>query len=182
MSAAALSTFATGRYHLAALRVSHAERMSQCLSGPSGYDYIPDLPPASVADLAARYAILERGASPDGSESWFNWVIGRTEDDALLGYLQATVAHTKHLIYVAYFVGAPYRRQGVAGETLAALLAALRAAYPDYRIEAQIDTRNLASIALVESLGFVLVRTVPAADTFKGSVSDECHYAYRPTR
>lgn len=178
MPASLLASIATPRFTLVSLRAHHAEPMYAGLSDPDGYAFIPQVPPDSVAALAARYAMLERGSSPDGSESWLNWVIERLSDGMLLGYLQATVAHTDRLIYIAYFVFAAHRRQGIAGETLRALLPALTAAYAGYRIEAQIDTRNAASLALVESLGFVRVRTVREADVFKGSVSDEHHYAY----
>lgn len=47
-------------------------------------------------------------------------------------------------------------------------------------VVAEIDTRNRASVGVVEALGFVRVAERPAADFFKGAVSDEYRYEYRP--
>jgi ribosomal-protein-alanine N-acetyltransferase len=44
------------------------------------------------------------------------------------------------------------------------------------RVAAEIDTRNTASIHLVEALGFARVATTPGADFFKGAASDEYRY------
>ena len=49
-------------------------------------------------------------------------------------------------------------------------------------VVAEIDTRNRASIGVVEALGFVRVAERPAADYFKGAVSDEYRYEYQPGR
>jgi [ribosomal protein S5]-alanine N-acetyltransferase len=177
---AELLTLRSPRFLLRPLTIDDAPRMFAGLAEPSGYAFIPDEPPANLEQLRARYAILTRGGSADGSETWMNWLI-EGQDQVLHGYLQATVAHADTTIYVAYFVFAAARRQHIAYETLRALLPVLATTYPGYAIEAQIDTRNAASIALVRSLGFECVRHVPHADTFKGSVSDEVHYAWPAT-
>ena len=44
-------------------------------------------------------------------------------------------------------------------------------------VYAEIDTRNIASIRLVESLGLSRVATTREADFFKGASSDEYKYA-----
>ena len=41
------------------------------------------------------------------------------------------------------------------------------------------DTRNAASVALAEALGFERVGTTPGTGHFKGSVSDEYRYELR---
>ena len=46
-------------------------------------------------------------------------------------------------------------------------------------IAALIDTRNVPSIRLIESLGFSRVGTVEGADFFKGADSDEYQYEYK---
>jgi L-amino acid N-acyltransferase YncA len=61
----------------------------------------------------------------------------------------------------------PSQRQGYAKEALGALLPALREVYGIGRFHAEIDTRNIASIRLVESLGFECVRRIDHADEFK---------------
>jgi RimJ/RimL family protein N-acetyltransferase len=46
-------------------------------------------------------------------------------------------------------------------------------------VVAEMDTRNAASVSLVEALGFERVGTTLGADRFKGSVSDEHRYELR---
>lgn len=54
------------------------------------------------------------------------------------------------------------------------------AQYELEKISANIDTRNLRSIRMVQSLGLAHVRTIKDADYFKGQSSDE--YEYEVTR
>ncbi|MFL9874059.1 GNAT family N-acetyltransferase [Paraburkholderia megapolitana] len=170
------SILSTPRIRLEPLAASHAATMFDGLSDPACYRYIPEEPPGNVEDLAARYRMLEGRRSPDGTEAWLNWALigldGRSH-----GYVQATVDLNAKEAWVAYFVFSSSQRQGYAREALSGLLPALRAAYGITRFNAAIDTRNVASIRLVESLGFVLDRHVKNADEFKGSVSDEFHYS-----
>jgi hypothetical protein len=49
-------------------------------------------------------------------------------------------------------------------------------AFPLAHVDAEIDTRNAASIGVIERLGFVRRRLVRNADNFKGTVSDEVRY------
>lgn len=164
------------RLRLEPLVAGHAAIMFEGLRDPNAYRYIPQEPPASAHELANRYAALESRRSPDGREAWLNWALVDSDRRAR-GYVQATVRLDSREAWIAYLVFASSQRQGYAKEALSALLPALRDAYDIYRFNAEIDTRNLASIRLVEALGFERVRYVRHADEFKGSVSDEFHYA-----
>ena len=84
--------------------------------------------------------------------------------------------HDNRTATVAYMVFVARQRRGFAAEACGRLLAHL---FQDYRVgvvAAEIDTRNTASIALVESLGFERVAFHKDADHFKGSPSDEYRY------
>ena len=48
--------------------------------------------------------------------------------------------------------------------------------YPTLLLAANIDTRNVTSIRLVESLGFGRTAFIPNADAFKEMTSDEFRY------
>lgn len=170
----------TRRLTLHPLKAAHAERMFEGLSDVASYAFTPDDPFSDVAALAARYKLLESRRSPDGAEAWLNWVIESDETRQLLGYVQFTVLPSERRALVAYFVFAPHRRQGVAFEAVWITLARVIADYALLRVDAQIDTRNSASIALVESLGFCRQHLIPHADEFKGAISDEYRYAYLP--
>lgn len=166
----------SARLSLAPLRAQHAAILFEGLSNPAAYRYIPQTPPVSVAVLQSRYEKLESRRSPDASEAWLNWaLIG--DDGRAHGYVQATIQLAAREAWIAYFVFTPSQRQGYAKEALDALLPVLREVYDIGRFHAEIDTRNIASIRLVESLGFACVRRVDHADEFKGAVSDEYHYA-----
>ena len=167
---------------LSPLTSGHAERMFEGLSDVRGYDYIPDMPPASVAALEERYRRLEGQASGDGREVWLNWVIGSIDEPTLYGYVQFTISQAEQRAFVAYFVFPRYQRQGIASEAVTAALSSVLTTFQITRIDAQIDTRNAASIALVESLGFVRTRLIEQADEFKGAVSDEYHYSFDASR
>lgn len=166
----------SARLSLAPLRAQHAAILFEGLSDPAAYRYIPQTPPASVEALQSRYEKLESRRSPDASEAWLNWaLIG--DDGRAHGYVQVTIQLAAREAWIAYFVFSPSQRQGYAKEALGALLPALREVYGIGRFHAEIDTRNIASIRLVESLGFECVRRIDHADEFKGAVSDEFHYA-----
>ena len=95
--------------------------------------------------------------------------------EAYVGLLQASVQENGTAI-VAYTVFVPYQRQGYASEELARLLTHL---FDDYRVAecvAEIDTRNAASIALLERFRFLRTGTTVGADVFKGASSDEYRY------
>ncbi|WP_322013211.1 GNAT family protein [Paraburkholderia sp. J12] len=170
------SILPTRRLHLEPLTEDHAAKMFDGRQDPVAYRHIPENPPGSLEELTARYRRLEPRRSPDGEEAWLNWALIDPNGEPH-GYLQATVQLASKEAWIAYFVFPSSQRRGYASEALYALLPALRDAYGIQRFNAEIDTRNVASIRLVESLGFVLVEHVKNADEFKGSTSDEFHYA-----
>ncbi len=49
--------------------------MFAVLSDPRIYEFIPSRLPASVEALRKRYEIQGLGQSPDGSETWLNWIL-----------------------------------------------------------------------------------------------------------
>jgi len=169
----------TRRFVLYPLRVEHAGRMFEGLSDARSYAFIPEMPPVSVSALAERYRFMEGQFSPDCQEVWLNWVIASASESKLYGYVQFTITPDERHAFVAYLVFPHYQRQGIAAEAVAAAMEQVVASFELDEIVAAIDTRNVASIALVESLGFVLTRFVEHADEFKGSVSDEFHYSFR---
>jgi ribosomal-protein-alanine N-acetyltransferase len=156
--------------------------MFEGLGDLRGYDYIPDMPPTSVAAVEERYMRLEGQASGDGREVWLNWVIGSIDEPTLYGYVQFTIKPDEQRAFIAYFVFPRYQRQGIASEAVTAALSSVLATFQILQVDAQIDTRNAASIALVESLGFIRTRLVEHADEFKGAVSDEYHYSFNASR
>ncbi len=167
----------TARMVLEPLLPQHAGALFPSLREAALYSYIPQEPPASLAEVEARYRRLAARRSPDGDEVWLNWAARLHATGAYVGTFQATVMAGGTAL-IAYMVFAAFQRRGLAREGCAAVVAELAGAWGVRTVVAEIDTRNAASVALVESLGFARVATVRGADFFKGASSDEYRYAW----
>jgi [ribosomal protein S5]-alanine N-acetyltransferase len=168
----------TPRLSIEPLLPAHAARLYERLQDERLYEFIPQDPPASAQLLEDRYRALSSRSSPDGREAWLNWALRTRRSGDYAGVLEATV-HENLTATIAYMVFVPYQGRGLAAEACSRLRAHL---FEDYRVSvvaAEIDTRNVASIALVESLGFERVAFHKVADHFKGSSSDEYRYELR---
>ncbi len=156
------------------LRPGHAAALFAVLQDPRLYRFIPTVPPASLQALKARYRLLAKRRSPDGKEIWLNWALRLSSRGAYVGWLQATLGRGPALI--AYTVFPRFWRRGFAVEGCRAMLRELFETHELGRVAAEMDTRNEASIRLVESLGFKRVGVKKGADFFKGASSDEYRY------
>ena len=145
------------------------------LQDPAIYRFIPDDPPER-ATLQRRYDFLEGGRSPDGREQWLNWVAFLRDTHTPVCTFQATLPEGEQGSF-AYVVFPSFWRQGYGRELVACMLTHLFESGPVPALVAEIDTRNIGSIRLLESLGLVRVGTQRAADFFKGASSDEHTYA-----
>lgn len=153
-------------------------------SDPALYFFVPADPPATLGALTERFAKLEQRRSPDGTEHWLNWVIERRgaepgksgEADARwpqpLGLIEATILPNGHAL-VGYFTFREFWNQGIASECIPAALDHLQTDYGVRLFRAEADTRNFASVRVLEKCGFHIAETVPQADFFKGQRSDE---------
>jgi [ribosomal protein S5]-alanine N-acetyltransferase len=174
------TTLETERLLLEPILPGHAPLLVKDLADEHLYRFIPTDASESAETLETRYRKLASRRSPDGAQVWLNFAMRLREDGTLpetsyVGMLEATVFPNRSA-YIAYTVFVPFWRQGYAREGCARML---RHLLEDYRVRvvvAEMDTRNAASVALVESLGFERVGTTLGADHFKGSVSDEHRY------
>ncbi len=154
------------------LHSTHAEPLFPALSDQRLYAYIPEDPPSSVEDLAAKFSRLERGpASAD--EQWYNWVMLAGPES--VGTLQVTV-QPDGVALIAFVVFVEHQGKGYAAEGCRWLVDWLFQMKGVALIRALIDTRNVPSIRLAEALGLQRVSIVTDADHFKGTSSDEFVY------
>jgi ribosomal-protein-alanine N-acetyltransferase len=165
----------TANHRLEPVREDHAVLVYTSLRDPQLYALIPEEPPASLEALAKRYAFLQSGKSPDGKEHWLNWIIRDRRTKKPVGTFQATV-RDEAPSDIAYMVFPAHWRQGIASEAGAAVIDHLFSRYPTPMLAANLDTHNIASMKLVETLGFKRTAFIPKADTFKGMSSDEFRY------
>ena len=168
----------TARLVLEPLLPAHADALFASLQDERLYRFIPTDPPVSLATLTERYTRLARRQSPDGRETWLNWAIRHVAWDAYVGLTEATL-RPDGTCYIAYSVFPDYWQQGIAREACEAMLARLTVTARPTRLVAEVDTRNAASIGLLQALGFTRVATTADADWFKGATSHE-HRFERP--
>lgn len=93
-----------------------------------------------------------------------------------MGTVQATLT-ARGTAEIAYELGPLFWGQGYATEACRRMLLLLFTGCGVSEASAQVDTRNAASIALLERLGFTQAGFQSQADFFKGHPSDE--YTYR---
>ncbi len=141
----------TPRLVLAPLSPDDAREAYPAFADPALYRWMVGEPPADEDALRVEFARLAAGC-PRPDELWLNWLAKRRDDEALVGWHQATVTETR--ADVAWVTFAAHRRCGYAREGAAAVIAWL-AGLGVREIVAQSDLRNDASCATASSLGFV---------------------------
>ena len=143
----------TERLRLEPLRRDHAELCFAPLQAPELYEHVPDEAPASLEALVERFAFLELGMAPTGTEHWRNWIAFDPATDTPVGTFQASVRPGIEC-EIAYQIFPDHWRRGYAREMTSRLLEHLAEAYDFPRFVALTAITNLASIALLEALGF----------------------------
>lgn len=177
--ALAEETLYSPRLALEPLLPSHADELFEPLQDDRLYTFIPQDPPRSREHLEVRYRKLALRRSPDGTEVWLNWVARLRSAAQAVGTFEATICPERQAL-LAYMIFRPFQRQGYAEEECRRVIERLSQAYGVGVFAAEIDTRNRASIALVERLGFSRVAERRNADFFKGARSDEYRYELAP--
>jgi [ribosomal protein S5]-alanine N-acetyltransferase len=143
----------TERTNIEPLEVEHAGKLYNLLLDENLYRFIPIDPPVSLGALAARYNRLRQRISPDGQERWLNWAIRINATADYVGTIEATVM-PDNTAKLAYMIFPQFWLQGYAKERCQRVINHLFKEYSVVKILSEIDTRNIASIRLVESLGF----------------------------
>ncbi len=122
------------------------------------WQYFEHLRPATLDELRRRYEKWQAGR-PESGEVWLNWLCRLRASAAPAGAMQATILVERRLAYIAYAFYPEHRRKGYAREACLVVLAHLRNAYAIDRVLAEMDSRNVASYRLAESLGFTRAAT-----------------------
>ncbi|MFD8598975.1 GNAT family N-acetyltransferase [Kitasatospora sp. NPDC059646] len=146
----------TDRLTLLPLRVEHADEMADVLSDRALHAFIGGAPD-TARTLRARYERWTAG-SPDPAESWCNWVLQLHDTARLAGTVQATVTTGEHgpTAEIAWVVGTPWQRRGLATEAVRGLVTWLRR-QAVLTITAHIHPDHTASAAVATAAG--LTRT-----------------------
>jgi ribosomal-protein-alanine N-acetyltransferase len=167
----------TARLTIEPLREAHAADLHPVLADPRIYLYVPDKLHPTVDSLAHRYALLERGAPAGERDVWLNWALWRTDTGECIGTLQATVTPDSHA-YIGYTLGPLAWGRGFATEACVWLVAELTRRFMLTEILATVDVRNLASIRVLERIGFLRIGTEPAE--LHGETTTDYRYRFVP--
>lgn len=149
-------TIRTERLTLVPLQVEHAEEMATVLSDPDLHTFTGGAPDTAQA-LRSRYERWAAG-SPDPAVIWCNWVIRLRSAACLTGTLQATITTDARGAgaEIAWVVGTPWQRRGIATEAARGLVTWLRR-QPVHTVVAHIHPDHRASTAVAAAAG--LTRT-----------------------
>jgi [ribosomal protein S5]-alanine N-acetyltransferase len=123
-------------------------------------------------DDVERFRRWTRQQSPDGAETWLNWLTRKDDTSEVVGHVQVGIKGDRNA-YIGYVVGRDHQQNGYATESLTLVMDFLKTQGQVRELCAFVDTRNLPSIALVTKLGFKQKEMIKNADHFKGSPSDE---------
>lgn len=139
----------------------HAAELHTALLDERLYPFIPEKPPRSLAALEAEYAEFAGGAPAGSGEVWLNWAMRDPVSGACVGTLQATRFASGEL-WMGYKVVPGWWNKGMATRGVAWLLRELGSVFPGQTVLAAVDTRNTASIRVLEKCGFTRLRREPA--------------------
>lgn len=144
---------------LVPLREADADRLAGLLGDPVLREW---LQAENVEDLRDRFKRWESGRSPDGRESWLNWIASSRRDDRALGWVQATMSGG--VAVIAYATLPSERGRGVATEAVRAVTRWLHEQPGITAVEAAIDPENRASQSVAAKAGFTPTDRVRAGE------------------
>ncbi|MFD0275325.1 GNAT family N-acetyltransferase [Kitasatospora sp. NPDC127111] len=146
------ATIHTDRLILVPLRPEHAEEMATVLSDPGLHTFTGGAPDTAEA-LRARYERWAAG-SPDPAVTWCNWVIRLRGADRLTGTVQATISADDRGAgaEIAWVVGTPWQRRGIATEAARGLVTWLRQ-QGVHTVVAHLHPDHAASAAVAAAAG-----------------------------
>ncbi len=165
--------FETKRLRMHLIKKEHAGLTYTVLQSPNLYSYIPQKPP-TLKELEKKFEWWEKNTeSPDGTEYWLNWIVVEKVTLTTIGTIQIGIHKENREGAIAYMIGIDFQGKGYGTEAVKALLDHCHTEYSVQVFKAWIDTRNIASLRLVQKIGMNKVDFLQNADHFDGENSDE---------
>ena len=153
--------FLSSRLSFEALTEQHADELFEAFLPPQIYDFLPELPPRSLESMREEYREFSSGAPAGSGEIWLNRAVRDTSTQCAIGKLQATV-FSDGLLWIGYKFTPVTAGRGLGTEAVQWLVAVLSARLPNKPVLAAVDTRNTASVRVLQKAGFNLLRREPA--------------------
>ena len=128
-----------------------AEGMLTMLSDQESMRYWSDQP---ISDLDAAIEVLDQDLESDAQGNSMCWAITFNGQDKMIGKCILFQFSRENRAEIGYILNRKYWRQGLTYQALGAVIDFAFNTLKLHRIEADVDTENLASIGLLEKLGF----------------------------
>ena len=129
-----------------------AEGMFAMLSDPESMKYWCDKP---LKDLDAAIEVLNKDLESDAKGDSLCWAITFPGEDRMIGKcILFRFDQANHRAEIGYILNREYWRQGLMRQALEAVIDFAFDTLKLHRIEADVDTENAGSIAILEKLGF----------------------------
>jgi [ribosomal protein S5]-alanine N-acetyltransferase len=140
---------------------THADALYEGFSDLQVSQFTAEKLLGSLEDMRREFADFQAGAPPGRQEIWMNWVIRETRSQALVGTLQATL-FADGALWIGYKLIRSAWGRGIATTAVKWLLQELAPHYAGRTVLAAADSRNHASLRVLQKCGFTHVRTEPA--------------------
>lgn len=142
----------TKRLRLRRFRPDDLAGLHACLGDDAAMRYWNHPPAKDVAETGRILKILAKTTSP---YSYLAWAVTSRTDDRCIGMVNYHHREARnHRLEIGYVMAPGHQRRGYMGEALRALLDHCFTAMAVHRVDALIQPKNAASIALATSLGF----------------------------
>jgi RimJ/RimL family protein N-acetyltransferase len=152
------------------------------VTGLAGYRSDPEVArfqswdaPFALAEASALIAELAAG-DPD-QPGWFAWAIERIDEPGIVGDLGVNLLDDELQAAIGYTIDPAFQGRGYATEGVARMLDHLFDEKGLHRVSAECDTRNRASVRLLEHLGFRREAHLRSSTWSKGEWCDDYLYA-----
>ena len=144
--------FDTRDRHLRPSTMADAEGMFAMLSDSESMKYWCDRP---ISDIEGALKALRKDLESDAQGNSLCWAVTLKGQDEMIGKcILFQFSQENHRAEIGYILNRKYWRQGLTYQALGAVIDFAFNTLKLHRIEADIDTENLASIGLLEKLGF----------------------------
>jgi RimJ/RimL family protein N-acetyltransferase len=125
----------------------------------------------------ARSLIAELAEGDPEAPGWFQWAIERIDEPGIIGDLGVNLLDDEQQVAIGYTMAPDFQGRGYATEAVARMLEHLFAEKGLHRVSAECDTRNDASMRVLEHLGFRREAHLRSSTWSKGEWCDDYLYA-----
>ena len=142
----------TGNLRLRPSNQNDVQGMFAMLSDPESMKYWCDKP---IENLDAAVGVLNKDLESDAQGQSMCWAVTFPGEDRMIGKcILFQFDQANHRAEIGYILNREYWRQGLMQQALEAVIDFAFDTLKLHRIEADVDTENTGSIAILEKLGF----------------------------